>query len=80
MANYARLQKSELSDDDYEDDQVDDDDRTTHVAIKVDFKPDNFLISGSNATRGNIYIIDFGAVKWFEDGGEGELSLHELFA
>ena len=32
-----------------------------------DIKPDNFLIGGSESTRDNVYIIDFGLAKCYQN-------------
>ena len=39
--------------------------------IHRDIKPDNFLIGGSDLTKDNIYIIDFGLAKCFKNS-EGQ--------
>ena len=39
--------------------------------IHRDIKPDNFLIGGTEATKDNIYIIDFGLAKCFKNS-DGE--------
>ena len=39
--------------------------------IHRDIKPDNLLIGGTESTRDNVYIIDFGLAKCFKNS-EGE--------
>ena len=35
--------------------------------IHRDIKPDNFLIGGTDITKDNIYVIDFGLAKCFKN-------------
>ena len=39
----------------------------SRLYLHRDIKPDNFLIGGTDVTKDNIYVIDFGLAKCFKN-------------